>query len=194
MRTLFNTIIAFMLALSVGLGTAWYMIAEGSPLTTRRIGPWTVWHSAGNPDPDPYTRAYQARTGRLPITSTNALYYYARTDDAGEELRSECDYVVEGQPINAPWWSMALYDEEGRLIPNKANRYAFNRTDLIRRTDGTFQVMLAQNAREGNWLPTGEGRLLQLTLRVYSPRNFNDAVKGRLLERRLPTITKAGCR
>jgi hypothetical protein len=183
-----------MLALSLGLGSAWYMIAEGSPLTTGRIGPWSVWYAAGNPEPDPYTKAYQARIGRLPITSTNALYYYARSDAAGEPLKSECDYVIEGQPINAAWWSLAVYDERGQLIPNKAGRHAFNRTDIIRRADGSFQVRLGSGARQGNWLPTGDGGTVQLVLRIYGPRKFNDTVKGRMLEHHLPTIAKAGCK
>jgi hypothetical protein len=193
-QALLTTILAFMLALSLGLGSAWYMIAEGSPLTTGQIGPWSVWYSAGNPEPDPYTKAYQARTGRLPITSTNGLYYYARTDQAGDPLNSECDYLVDGQPINAAWWSFAVYDERGQLIPNKANRHSFNRTDIVRRANGSFRIVLAPNARPGNWLPTGDSGSVQLVLRIYGPRNFNATVKGRQLEHRLPSIVKVRCK
>lgn len=194
MRTVVTSILAFIVALTLGLGSAWYMIAEGSPLTTGHIGPWSVWYSAGNPAPDPYTRAYQARIGRLPITTTNALYFYASTDGAGKTLRSDCDYIIEGRPINAMWWSLALYDGAGRLIANKARRHAFSRNDVLRRPDGAFRIALAPTARSGNWLPSGDRESLQLVLRVYGPRHFNDAIQGRLLERRLPTITKGDCR
>lgn len=193
MRALVTSILAFIVALSLGLGSAWYMIAEGSPLTTGQFGPWAIWYSAGNPEPDPYTKAYQARIGRLPITTTSALYFYASTDQAGKPLRSECDYTIEGQPINAMWWSMALYDGSGRLIANKADRYSFSRTDIQHRPDGTFQIALAPTARPGNWLPSGDRQALQLVLRIYGPRNYNDAIKGRLLEHRLPTIAKGEC-
>lgn len=193
MRAVVTSILAFMAALSLGLGTAWYMIAEGSPLTTGQIGPWSIWYAAGTPEPDPYTRAYQARIGRLPITTTSALYFYASADRSGEPLRAECDYTIEGRPIDAMWWSMAVYDGDGGLIPNEADRYSFSRTDILRRPDGSFQLVLAPSARPGNWLPTAGGGNLQLVLRIYGPRNYNDAIKGRLLERRLPAITKGGC-
>lgn len=194
MRTVVTSILAFIVALTLGLGSAWYMIAEGSPLTTGHIGPWSIWYSAGNPTPDPYTRAYQARIGRLPITTTNALYFYASTDGTGRSLRSDCDYIIEGRPINAMWWSLALYDGTGRLIANKARRHAFSRNDVLRRPDGTFRIALAPTARPDNWLPSGDRESLQLVLRIYGPRHFNDAIQGRLLERRLPTITKGDCR
>lgn len=194
MRTLVATILAFIAALALGLGSAWYMVAEGSPLTTGQTGPWSVWYAAGNPEPDPYTKAYQARTGRLPITTTSALYFYASTDAAGQPLRSGCDYTIDGQPINAMWWSLAVYDGTGRLIANEAKRHAFSRTDILRRPDGSFRIALAPSARPGNWLPSGEAKKLQLVLRVYGPRSFNDMIEGRLLERRLPVITKGVCR
>ena len=80
MLPIFKFIAVFLLALAAGLGSAWYMIDAGAAFTTGRIGPWAVWYSAGNPTADPYTKAHFARTGRLPITSTSALYYSARSD------------------------------------------------------------------------------------------------------------------
>jgi hypothetical protein len=189
-----TAISAFVVALSLGLGSAWYMIAEGSPLTTERIGPWSTWYATGTPDPDPYTRAHQARTGHLPLTSTSARYYFARSDASGAPLRSRCDYSILGQPINALWWSLALYDDNGRLIPNKAERHAFSRTDILREPDGSFRITLASKVRPGNWLPSGEDRQLQLVLRVYAPRNPSDPLQGSGPEHNLPEIRKEECR
>lgn len=183
----------FGMSLVLGLGSAWYMIEEGSALTTRYIGPWSVWRAAGKPDADPYTKAHMARTGHLPITSTSALYYFAETDQSGARLRSRCEYTIDGQPLNAAWWSLALYDGSGRLIPNKANRHAFNRGDIIRRSDGSFRIVLAQKARPGNWLPTPEEGSLKLILRVYGPRESDPLAKGRNLEENLPVVRKASC-
>lgn len=183
-----------MVALFLGLGSAWYMIAKGSPLTTGHIGPWSVWYSAGNPEADPYTRAHLARTGRLPITSSSALYYYAETDGDGEPLSSDCNYVIDGEPVSAAWWSLAVYDDRGRLIPNKANRHSFNRNDIIRQANGAFRVILSSDAHAGNWLPSGTDKNLQLVLRVYGPRNSNNAIRGRQLAQFLPVITRSACR
>ncbi|GAB4225357.1 MAG: DUF1214 domain-containing protein [Methyloligellaceae bacterium] len=192
-RSVVSLLLAFACALGIGLASAWYLIAHGSPLTTGEIGPWSVWYTAGNPNADPYTKAYLARSGRLPITSTNALYYFASTDEDGEPLRAECIYRIEGVPLNAMWWSLALYDEAGNLIPNKAERHAFNRADLMRRPDGTFQIRLAPTAEHGNWLPTGKPGGLRIILRIYGPYEPTSAVRGREIENSLPEILKVAC-
>ncbi len=83
MRSLVYFIGTFLVALILGIGSAWYMIERGSPLTTTKVGPWAGWVSAGNPKADYYTRAHVARSGRLPLTSTVARYFVARTDSDG---------------------------------------------------------------------------------------------------------------
>ena len=194
MRSLLNLLFIFIIALVLGLGSAWYMIEEGSALTTSRVGPWSVWRSAGKPDADPYTKAHMARAGRLPITATSALYFFADGDEKGERLSSDCEYVVEGRPLNAAWWSLAVYDGTGRLIPNRAGRHSFNRTDVARRADGSFRIVLARSARPGNWLPTAKQGSLKLLLRAYDLRDADSVLDKAAAERGLPTIRKIVCR
>jgi hypothetical protein len=193
-RTLFKFLLIFITALTLGLGSAWYMIEEGSALTTSHVGPWSVWHSAGRPDADPYTKAYMARAGRLPITSTSALYFFADSDESGAQLNSDCEYVVDGHPLNAAWWSLAAYDGSGRLIPNKANRHSFNRTDVATRADGSFRIVLARRARPGNWLPTADQGSMQLVLRAYGLRDADSVLNKGASTRGLPTIRKVVCK
>ncbi len=181
------------LAVAVGLSSAWYMVDHGSLLTTGRSGPWSVWSLAGNPDADPYTRAHFARQGRLPVTSTSALYYSTDRDDEGDRLTAECDYAIEGQPLDAAWWSIAAYRESGRLIPNKAGRYAFSSRDVARSGDGSFRIVLSAQARPGNWLPTTGSAELQLMLRIYGPRAPRDFTGERHLDANLPSIKRIAC-
>ena len=82
--------------LILGLGTSWYMIDIGTPLTTVREGPWVSWTSAGRADADPYTRAHFARLGTLQLTAEMTLTYVAFSDSQGRRLHSSCDYSVEG--------------------------------------------------------------------------------------------------
>lgn len=194
MRTLLHFVFIFIASLAIGLTSAWYMIEEGSALTTTYVGPWSVWREAGKPDADPYTLAHMARAGRLPINASTALYFFAARDDDGMALKSGCEYVIEGRPINAAWWSIAVYDGTGRLIPNKANRYSFNRTDVARRADGSFRIVLAQTARPGNWLPSAKEGTMRLVLRAYGLRDITDVAKEVLNEPDLPTIRKVVCR
>ncbi len=96
MRSLAYFIGTFVVALMLGIGSAWYMIERGSLLTTTKVGPWSGWISEGNPNADPYTKAHVARSGRLPLTSTVARYFVARTDSAGRTLTSACEYSDRG--------------------------------------------------------------------------------------------------
>ena len=195
MRALGYFIGAFAIALILGIGTAWYMIERGSPLTTMSAGPWNSWLSEGNPNADPYTRAHLARSGRLPLTSTAARYFVARTDNSGHALSAGCEYSIVGSPLNARWWSLALYDQYGSLIPNPSKRYSFNNEELIRRADGSFRVTLSRNARPENWIPTGStaDRNLFLVLRAYGARETDISGIGQIPADRLPKIERVRC-
>jgi hypothetical protein len=181
------------IALIGGIGTSWYLIETGLWLTTRTAGPWVAWTQAATADADPYTRARFARHGSLPLSASVATTYEARTDDDGQRLHSSCEYLVEGEGLEAGWWSLAVFDDGGRLIQNAAERYAYNSATIARSGDGRFIVTLARDARPGNWLPTdGAGRLtLMLTLLESSTEGAGpeaDADKPRL-----PSIRRIAC-
>ncbi len=195
MRALLLGIAAFFVALLLGIGSAFYAIRNGVPYATNKTGPWISWPNEGHPDADVYTHAHIASSGRLPITSTAARYFLARTDDSGRPLTSSCQYLLIGEPLDARWWSLALYDGNGMLIANPSDRYSFNSSDILRRSDGSYHVILARNARPENWLSTGvqPKRRLQLLLRVYDPKQTNRIGIGLINLDRLPKIERQSC-
>ncbi|MGA7456257.1 MAG: DUF1214 domain-containing protein [Methyloceanibacter sp.] len=194
MRSLAYFIGTFVVALMLGIGSAWYMIERGSPLTTTKVGPWAGWISEGNPSADPYTEAHVARSGRLPLSSTVARYFTAHTDSAGHSLTSACQYSIIGLPLNARWWSLAVYDEYGGLIENPSGRYSFNNEEALRHADGSFRINLSSKARPENWLPAGTvEQPLVLLLRIYSPRETDGSGIGLIPGDRLPKIERTGC-
>ncbi len=194
LRSLAYFVGAFLAALILGIGSAWYMIDRGSPLTTTKVGPWEGWIGEGNPNADHYTRAHVARSGRLPLTSTVARYFVARRDSAGGVLSSNCEYLIVGAPLNARWWSLAVYDQYGELIANPSSRYSFNSEELLRHSDGSFRINLSRHARPENWVPTGApDQRLVLMLRVYSPRETDVSGTGLVPDQRLPKIERKTC-
>jgi hypothetical protein len=181
------------IVLILGLGTSWYMIDVGTPLTTVRHGPWVAWTSAGRADADPYTRAHFARLGTLQLSAEMTLTYVAFSDSEGRRLHSSCDYSVEGREPAASWWSLSVFDDRGELISNPAQRYAFTSQSIALRPDGTYVVALARDARPGNWLPTGgAGRLALLftTLDASTPL----IAKPTEDNKPLPEIKRIRCR
>lgn len=191
----FSFLLAFGFALSVGLGSAHYMIETGSPLTVETVGPWTSWPTEGNPTSDPYTRAHLARSGRLPLTSTSARYFLAKTDSAGRPLRADCEYTLSGASLDAQWWTLTLYDTAGRLIENDVARYGYNSSEMLRRSDGGYTLHLARRTRPENWLPVGaaDARPLMLMLRVYGVRASDETGIGQVPPESLPSIARVAC-
>jgi len=179
--------------LILGLGTSWYMIDVGTPLTTIRQGPWLGWVSGGRADADPYTRAHFTRLGSLQLSAENLLTYVAYTDSDGRRLHSSCDYSVEGREPGTNWWSITVFNDRGELIANSAQRYAFTSQTIAMRPDGTFTVALARDARPGNWLPTGGAGRLALTLTTIDA-TAPVLVKSGAAAKPLPAIRRVQCR
>lgn len=193
MQLIFNIVVFTAIALTVGLGSAWHMIDRGSTLSTVGAGPWIAWYAAGIPDADPYTKAHVARSGRLPIVSTTAMRFVARTDDAGEPLLSECHYSVTVPEVPALWWSLALLDAAGKPIANAAERHAINSDGVVTGLNGMTRIAIAPTARAGYWLPSGEDSELTLVFRVFRPFDTADLASGEMPEAILPRIERLGC-
>lgn len=184
-----NAILFVAIALLLGIGSALYTVERGSQLTTLRSGPWSMWFRLGQRDADPYTRAHHARTGHLAISSHIAATWEAKYDVDGRRLHSSCEYLLEAEAVEATWFSIAVYDEKGLLIPNAAERHAFTSQTLAANPDGTFFVVLARDARPGNWLPVGGAGRLNVVVTMIEP-------KPSVLEsaQHLPNIRRIACR
>ena len=185
-----NVILFVGLAVVGGLGSSWYMIEKGARMTTIRSGPWVAWKSAGRADADPYTRAHFLRRGMLPISSSLAVTYQAASDSEGKTLYSSCDYIIEGEEPKAAFWSLAVFDDAGHLIPNPAERYAFNSATIMRSANSQLDIRLSRSARPGNWLPTGGGGRISLVFTLEEPRAGTDEAHAP----QLPAIRRLACR
>jgi hypothetical protein len=188
-----NVILFVLIAVAGGLGSSWYMIERGNGMTTRNFGAWTAWMAAGRADADPYTRAHFMRRGMLPVSSALAITFEAVTDDDGQRLHSSCTYDLQGEEPPARFWSISVFDENGALIPNPAERYSYNTSTALRSPGGRLSISLARSARPGNWLPTAGAGRISLVLTVEELR---DAAPGRTgpWTWRPPKIRRVSCR
>jgi len=180
--------------ITIGLFSAWYMIEKGSPLTTSFSGSWRLWVHDGDVGADPYTLAHMSRDGRLPITSSNALYFVATSDSEGEEIAMDCDYELSGKPLDSDWWSLALYSKDGRSVKNRSNQSSINSNSLLRLENGNYIINLAHKARPGNWVETGGDEQIILLLRLYGIHASKDARRNNSIEQNLPIIRRLDCR
>jgi hypothetical protein len=190
-QSLLGSFLTFVLAAALGLGATWFSLNRGTAFGAVAIGAWTAWPKTGTTDIDPYARALVARTGRLPVGSGDGVAFEARVDDNGKVFDGRCDVVVSGTTPPARFWSLTLYDPDGRLVANSVNRYGFTSQEIVRRADGTFEIVIAPRARAGNWLPTGGVERYMLVLRLYDTPVGVATRTGR--DAPMPAIARGAC-
>jgi hypothetical protein len=167
MRLLIGFLFSFAVAAMFGLGLTQYALTRGTAFGAITIGAWTAWPKTGTADIDPYARAAVARSGELPLGSGDGVAFFAASDDSGRPLDGRCVVTLSGITPPARFWTLAIYDPDGRMIPNAANRYGFTSQEIARQVDGNFSIVLSARARPGNWLPTGGIDRYVAVLRLY---------------------------
>jgi hypothetical protein len=187
-RLLAHLLVAIVVAVATGLGTAWWMLSAGPPFGAVHRGAWVTWPEAGRGDADPYFRAVEARRGVAPLGSGEGLTFLATRDDGGAPLDAACLYRIEGTMPPARLWTLAASDTEGRGFDNPTGRVGFHSREILRREDGSFAITLSRNVQPGNWLPVGRGSLL-LTLRLYD----TPLTESGVTDATLPAVVRVAC-
>lgn len=191
MRLIFITLITLLVATVVGLGTTWMTATRGVDLGTIKIGAWTARPKIGTSDIDPYSRASVARSGELPVGAGDGITFTATKDDLGRALDGRCDVVVKGVTPAARFWTLTIYDMKGQLVANTLQRYGFTSQEIVRGSDGGFEIRMTSRARAGNWLPTAGIDRYMVVMRLYDTpvgvgtRTQKDAP--------MPSLATVGC-
>ena len=98
---------------------------------------------------------------------------------------------MSGMTPQARYWTLTLYDPEGRLVANSVDRHGFTSEEIVRNADGQFAIAVAPLARPGNWLPTGGIEKFVLVLRLYdTPIGVATRTTK---EGPMPAIVRKGC-
>jgi hypothetical protein len=190
-RLVLGSLFAFLVAAGLGLGLTWLALSKGIAFGGVTAGAWTAWPKVGTSYIDPYARASVARTGQLPIGSGDGIAFFARADDEARLFDGRCDVAVRGTTPPARFWTLTLHAPDGRLVANSVNRYGFTSQEIVRRTDGSFEIVIAPRARPGNWLPTGGVERYVLVLRLYdTPVGVATRTGGEAL---MPSIMREAC-
>ncbi|MEX0752394.1 MAG: DUF1214 domain-containing protein [Xanthobacteraceae bacterium] len=191
MRLLFGTFFAFAVAAAVGLGATWLTLAQGTAFGAISIGAWTAWPKTGTTSIDPYAQAVIARSGQLPLGIGDGVAFYASSDNNGRLFDGRCAVHVRGITPTARYWTLTLYDPDGRLVPNSLNRYGFTSQEILRNANGSFEIRIGPRSRAGNWLPTGGVERYILLLRLYDTPVGVTTRSGR--DTPMPTIMTGEC-
>jgi len=192
-RLLLGSLYMFVVAAAIGLGSTFFALTRGAGFGTLRIGAWTAQPKAGTSGIDPYSRAVIARSGALPISLGDGVAFVATADDRRQPLDGRCEVLIAGMTPTARYFTLTLYDPDGRLVANSVNRHSFTSEELYRNQDGSFEIAVAPRARPGNWLPSGGLERYLLVLRFYDT-SVGVATRAER-EAPMPSIRRSGaCR
>jgi hypothetical protein len=190
-RLLIGTLFGLAIAAIVGLGLTYLSLTRGTAFGGLSIDSWTAWPKSGTTDADPYVRASIARSGRLPTAMGDGVSFTLQSDDEGKVLDGRCDVVISGVTPVARFWTMTLYNPDGALVANSTNRFGFTSQEIVRRSDGTFEIVVSPRASAGNWLPTGGVDRYELILRLYDTAVGVSTKAGR--EVPMPDVMTRSC-
>jgi hypothetical protein len=189
LRLVIHLGLMLVIALGLGFGLSWYALSDGRLFGTIDVGPWTAWRNVGLPTPDPYTRAYIARTGALELGASEGLRFVAVKDSAGLALDRACTYRIAGRMPTARFWTLVPEALDGGPIVRAGAPPDFRSTRIVRAADGSAQLFVGKALSPYNWLEiTGDGPF-QIVLTLYDAQSLGGG--GDIAA--LPGIERGAC-
>lgn len=195
LRTLSTVCLIVILGALIGISTAYVLIEREEPLDSVSVGSWKAYPNAGTAEADPYSVAIYTRGSYIPLASGEGLALTARFDADGVSLDPSCDYRITGRTPTARLWTLTAVNGHGRLAETTAGRTHVDSQNLLRKADGSFEIIASRRAQAGNWLPlpptatASDG--LRFVLRLYdAPVTTGAALDGVSV----PAIERASCR
>lgn len=184
---------AYVLVVALGLGI-WSAIKATSQMpffAEMDVGVWTAHPSVGTDDADPYTHAWLARTGAMPLASGEGLAFTATHDESGEKLNAACRYAVSGATPPARRWTIRTVNPTGDAdISAPDLPVTAYSGGIIRRPDGSFDIDIARQPQPGNWLHPGPGPVFAVTLTLYDTSVASSTALSDIV---MPSIVNLGC-
>ncbi|GAC1611203.1 MAG: DUF1254 domain-containing protein [Mycobacteriales bacterium] len=155
--------------------------AKTSALTgaEQAAGWYTPQSDIGDYGTDYTFRAYIALLGLGANTSDEATYPTGLADGNGVLFDGSNNYRLTfargEEPPATYFWSLTMYDTNGYLVANKANRYSLgpSHPPLTREADGSIVIEIRSTRPtdpKANWLPAPTSGGFRLNLRLYGPK------------------------
>lgn len=190
-KTVILTLIALTIALGGGTASVWFALNSLTGIGAVSISGWTAYPDEGTDRADPYTRARFSREGELALGQAEGLRFVSTRDSAGNALRRECTYVIEGSVPPARFWTLYVGDADTRILqPVGLIRPATHSREMLRNLDGSFLLRVDRNPRSGNWLPANGAGPMTFVLTLY---DTPAASRSSISETEMPQIILAEC-
>jgi hypothetical protein len=192
LRSLLALLATLLVGTALGLAATRWTASNRQGFSAEQAGPWIAWPKAGTSEAEPYARAFQARTGYVPLGGGDGVALFALSDSEGRPLEGDCAYDVGGAVPAARFWTLEAFSPKGRPVAGPLGRFGFTSAEVMHDAAGHFMVAVSPQVRPGNWLQvTTHGRFV-LVLRLYE--TVLSASAFSLEADALPAITRGACR
>jgi hypothetical protein len=191
LRFLFNLVLMLAVALGTGFGLSWYALNDGRLFGAIEIGPWQAWRDVGVPGPDPYTRAYIARSGSLELGASEGIQFIAKSDSDNQRLDRNCRYRIDGSTPPARFWTLVpVAPDTGAPITRPDGPTDFHSARLSRASDGSVELYVSKTLAPQNWLEIAGDGPFDLVLSLYETSSFTGSSANVTT---LPSIIREAC-
>lgn len=143
------------------------------------VNGWLIPYGGGAYGTNYTLRAGMAYASPLYNLPQDALYLQSMTNATGVPYSGAYNYVLHftgnGTPSVNAFWSITLYDSNGRPVPNPMNRYEISPRigNLTYNPDGSLDIYIQHASpgadKESNWLPAPSDTF-QFVFRMYWPQ------------------------
>lgn len=186
---------AVIIGILIGLATAYQAISTGWGVDVKQNNGWRIYENLADPKLSVYAKAYLVNSGHLPLPQDQALYFFTYIDADGQSLKAGCEYELKGDDMDAFWWSISLHNTNFEQFANSSHRYSFNMSNIIRKVDGRYNIAIAAQVHDGNWLPLNakaakDNAGFMLSLRLYGVNKKTIENIDQLI---LPSLKNKGC-
>ena len=157
---------------------------------------WRILPSPGDPDRNIYTRAGVAAMGTFASKKPEQAYFQTEIDIENKMLNGNCLYKLSGEDLDARWWSITAYAEDGFLIENTEKLYSYNSETINFNPNGGYHIYFLgnndfiANISNENWLRVNQDENFNISLRIYNP---GEEFFSNLKRVNLPIVEKVKC-
>lgn len=192
MKRLLGILLAIVVGLAAGVGSAWLVLDNGKLLGRFEYDYWFGNENAGSTAADPYTRGIIARIGLLALNRSETIYFHRYKDHQGQDLREGCVYEMRGGTLPARWWSITIYAGDDFLPVNPDRAFSVDATQMQRQPDGSWVARIAaERAGAANWISTQSAGTFNLALRMYNP---SEQARNDASSIPYPKVTRVSCK
>ena len=189
LRTILLTLLTLVLAIGGGAASVWLALGEGVGAVD--VGGWSTLPDIATQDANPYSRARAARDGLLALGRNEGLAFAATRDSAGDPLRRDCAYTIEGKIPAARLWTLHAADPQGAAVSTGTRRDNFlSSWAVLFLPDDSLAITVGARPAPGNWLATSGSGPMQLVLILYDTPLAGEAGLTDIV---MPQVLKAGC-